>query len=78
MSVPNETPEILGLTLLDEPKVKQSDPTLLDLTLRTVSKRTTVKPMVSHLLKCIWGKKSFSQIKVSIIMNITIICYSIV
>ena len=46
---PGERPENMGLSCLDEPKVKQSDPTLLDLTLRTLSKQTTVKPMVSPL-----------------------------
>ena len=32
--------------MLDEPRAKQSDPTVLDLQLRTLTKQTTVKPVV--------------------------------
>lgn len=46
MTLPDGKPETLGLTVLDEPRAKQSDPTVLDLQLRTVAKQTTVKPMV--------------------------------
>jgi len=37
----------LGLTVLDEPCAKQSDPHVLDLKLRSVTKQTTTKQMVS-------------------------------
>ena len=36
----------LGLTVLDEPCAKQSDPHVLDLKLRSVTKQTTTKQMV--------------------------------
>ena len=47
VSVPDGKGETLGLNVLDEPRAKQSDPTLLDLQLRTLAKQSTVKPMVS-------------------------------
>lgn len=47
VSRPDGKPETLGLTVLDEPTAKQSDPTVLDLQLRTLTKQTTVKPAVS-------------------------------
>ena len=37
----------LGKTVLDEPKTKQSDPTVLDLQLRAIAKQPNVKPVVS-------------------------------
>lgn len=40
---PDEKPEVLGLTVLDEPCAKQSDPTVLGLQLVTVSKQTSKK-----------------------------------
>ena len=43
---------MLGLTVADEPKAKQSDPTVLDLQLRTLTKQTTVKPVVSVPYQC--------------------------
>ncbi|XP_038065243.1 intraflagellar transport protein 46 homolog isoform X2 [Patiria miniata] len=42
---PDNQPDTLGLTVLDEPCAKQSDPTVLDLTLRAISKQTTTKAM---------------------------------
>lgn len=42
---PDGQPDTLGLTVLDEPCAKQSDPTVLDLTLRAISKQTTTKAM---------------------------------
>ena len=33
--------------MLDEPCAKQSDPTVLDLQLRTMAKQSSIKPMVS-------------------------------
>ncbi|CAH3028209.1 unnamed protein product [Porites evermanni] len=42
---PDGKPETLGLVVLDEPIAKQSDPTVLDLTIRTISKQTNVKAM---------------------------------
>lgn len=46
VSLPDGRSETLGLNVLDEPRAKQSDPTVLDLQLRTLAKQTTVKPMV--------------------------------
>eukprot|EP00112_Aurelia_sp_Birch-Aquarium-sp1_P004560 Seg1517.5 transcript_id=Seg1517.5/GoldUCD/mRNA.D3Y31 product="Intraflagellar transport protein 46-like" protein_id=Seg1517.5/GoldUCD/D3Y31 len=43
---PENKVEILGLQILDEPCAKQSDPTVLDLQLRSISKQTTAKQMV--------------------------------
>ncbi|XP_078696162.1 intraflagellar transport protein 46 homolog isoform X1 [Branchiostoma floridae x Branchiostoma belcheri] len=42
---PDSKPSPLGLTVLDEPCAKQSDPTVLDLQLRAISKQTTTKAM---------------------------------
>ena len=38
--------DMVGLTVLDEPCAKQSDPTVLDLQLRSISKQTNLKAMV--------------------------------
>ncbi|XP_062616222.1 intraflagellar transport protein 46 homolog isoform X1 [Saccostrea cucullata] len=43
---PDNRPDTLGLTVLDEPCAKQSDPTVLDLQLRAISKQTTDKKVV--------------------------------
>jgi len=43
---PENKVETLGLQVLDEPCAKQSDPTVLDLQLRSISKQTTNKQMV--------------------------------
>ncbi|CAB3998872.1 intraflagellar transport 46 homolog [Paramuricea clavata] len=43
VSKPDGKPEVLGLTVLDEPCAKQSDPTVLGLQLITVSKQTSKK-----------------------------------
>jgi len=48
VSRPDNKTESLGLTVLDEPRAKQSDPTVLDLQLRALTKQPTVKPVVSH------------------------------
>ncbi|XP_031553953.1 intraflagellar transport protein 46 homolog [Actinia tenebrosa] len=42
---PDGKPETLGLLVLDEPTARQSDPTVLDLQLRTISKQTNLKAM---------------------------------
>ncbi|KAL9963924.1 hypothetical protein ACROYT_G027480 [Oculina patagonica] len=42
---PDGKPETLGLVVLDEPTARQSDPTVLDLQLRTISKQTNLKAM---------------------------------
>ncbi|XP_071841559.1 intraflagellar transport protein 46 homolog isoform X2 [Apostichopus japonicus] len=42
---PDGQGDSLGLTVLDEPCAKQSDPTVLDLQLRAISKQTTSKAM---------------------------------
>lgn len=42
---PDGKPDELGLTVLDEPAAQQSDPTVLDLQLRVVSKQTNLQPM---------------------------------
>ncbi|VDQ13067.1 unnamed protein product [Trichobilharzia regenti] len=47
---PDGKPDHLGLLVLDEPCANQSDPTVLDLQLRALSKQTTSKQVVS--LKC--------------------------
>ena len=44
---PDSKGDQLGLVMLDEPTAKQSDPTVLDLQLRTLTKQPTVKPVVS-------------------------------
>ncbi|XP_057302376.1 intraflagellar transport protein 46 homolog isoform X2 [Hydractinia symbiolongicarpus] len=43
---PDGKPETLGLQILDEPSAKQSDPTVLDLQLRSISKQTSAKQVV--------------------------------
>ena len=43
----NKADPQLGKTVLDEPKTKQSDPTVLDLQLRAIAKQPNVKPVVS-------------------------------
>lgn len=47
-TLPDGKSETLGLNVLDEPWTKQSDPTVLDLQLRTLAKQTTIKPMTVH------------------------------
>ncbi|KAK7497104.1 hypothetical protein BaRGS_00011634 [Batillaria attramentaria] len=48
---PDQKPDTLGLTVLDEPCAKQSDPTVLDLQLRAISKQTTAKTLVVKSLE---------------------------
>ncbi|KAI9204270.1 intraflagellar transport complex B protein 46 C terminal-domain-containing protein [Polychytrium aggregatum] len=43
---PDHKPEALGLMLLDEPNGRQSDPTVLDLTLRAVTKSSAPIPQI--------------------------------
>ena len=43
---PDGVADTLGLTILDEPALKQSDPTVLDLTLRAVAKQSSAKAIV--------------------------------
>lgn len=43
---PDDVADKLGLIALDEPCAKQSDPTVLDLQLRAISKETTFKSVV--------------------------------
>ncbi|XP_023224326.1 intraflagellar transport protein 46 homolog [Centruroides sculpturatus] len=48
---PDNKPDKLGLHVLDEPCAKQSDPTVLDLQLRAISKETTVKTTIVKSLQ---------------------------
>jgi intraflagellar transport protein 46 len=48
---PDGKREMGGLVVLDEPRAKQSDPTVLDLQLRTLTKQTTVKPVTVHSIE---------------------------
>ncbi|CAH1797348.1 unnamed protein product, partial [Owenia fusiformis] len=43
---PDGKPDTIGLAVLDEPCAKQSDPTVLDLQLRAISKQTNLKQVV--------------------------------
>ena len=51
---PDGKTETAGLVVVDEPRAKQSDPTVLDLQLRTLTKQTTVKPVVGHCCICVY------------------------
>lgn len=42
---PDDKPEFLGLTVLDEPATVQTDPTVLELQLRTFSKQPNLQPV---------------------------------
>ena len=54
ISRPDGKPDNLGLNVLDEPCAKQSDPTVLDLQLRSISKQTNLKAVVSsYTFECI-------------------------
>ncbi|XP_071175924.1 intraflagellar transport protein 46 homolog isoform X2 [Mytilus galloprovincialis] len=48
---PDSKPDTLGLTVLDEPCAKQSDPTVLDLQLRAISKQSTDRKVVVKSLE---------------------------
>lgn len=51
MQIPrvDSSSDTLGLTVLDEPCAKQSDPHVLDLTLRSLTKQTNItKQLVSN------------------------------
>ena len=43
---PDNLPETLGLVLVDEPSLQQSDPSVLDLRLRSIYKQSSVKAIV--------------------------------
>ncbi|XP_074656371.1 intraflagellar transport protein 46 homolog [Tubulanus polymorphus] len=43
---PDSKPDTIGLTVLDEPCAKQSDPTVLDLKLRSISRQTNTSAVV--------------------------------
>ena len=43
MNRPDDGPETLGLHIIDEPAAQQSDPTVLGIQLRSISKQTTTK-----------------------------------
>lgn len=45
---PDGQKESCGLTILDEPSAKQTNPTVLDLQLRATAKQTAVKPVTIH------------------------------
>lgn len=48
---PDAENENLGLAIIDEPSAKQSDPTVLDLQLRAISKETTSKQVAVKVLE---------------------------
>ena len=54
MSRPDGKPEEIGSVVLDEPSAKQSDPTVLDLHLRAITKEANVKPVVSNIVQCVF------------------------
>lgn len=51
---PDGNQDMIGLTVLDEPCASQSDPTVLDLQLRAISKQTTAKQIVSSCLYAVF------------------------
>ena len=51
MSRPDGGQDDLGSRVLDEPSAKQSDPTVLDLHLRAITKEANVKPVVSDFVQ---------------------------
>lgn len=51
VSKPDNSASLLGLTVLDEPCAKQSDPTVLDLQLRSITKMSGIKAMQVRSLK---------------------------
>jgi len=52
MPRPDQKPDNLGLSVLDEPGGTQSDPTVLDLQLRATAKQTNLKPMIVRSIDC--------------------------
>ena len=48
---PGQKTEELGLKVLDEPASNQSDPTVLDLQLRAISKKSNLEPMIVRSLE---------------------------
>ncbi|GAB6033091.1 Intraflagellar transport protein 46 [Chamberlinius hualienensis] len=48
---PDKKEESLGLTVIDEPSLKQSDPSVLDLQLRAISKESTTKSITVKTLE---------------------------
>ena len=55
MSRPDGKQDDLGAVVLDEPSAKQSDPTVLDLHLRAITKEANVKPVVSDFVCAIFS-----------------------
>ena len=47
---PDDKAETLGLTVLDEPSAKQSDPSVLELHMRVVSKQSSGRSDTAHTL----------------------------
>ncbi|XP_032795487.2 intraflagellar transport protein 46 homolog isoform X1 [Daphnia magna] len=48
---PDENTEFLGLTLIDEPSLNQSDPSVLDLRLRSIYKQSSAKKTVARTIE---------------------------
>nr|SVE76079.1 EOG090X0FP3 [Daphnia hispanica] len=48
---PDENNEFLGLTLIDEPSLSQSDPSVLDLRLRSIYKQSSAKKTVARTVE---------------------------
>nr|SVE87072.1 EOG090X0FP3 [Daphnia similis] len=48
---PDESAEFLGLNLIDEPSLNQSDPSVLDLRLRSIYKQSSAKKMVARTIE---------------------------
>ena len=60
MTRPDGKKENLGLTMLDEPAAKQSDPSVLELQLRAISKQSSAKSV--QIRKIDSGEKSAKEI----------------
>nr|SVE90203.1 EOG090X0FP3 [Daphnia sinensis] len=48
---PDESAEFLGLTIIDEPSLNQSDPSVLDLRLRSIYKQSSAKKTVARTIE---------------------------
>nr|SVE73877.1 EOG090X0FP3 [Daphnia atkinsoni] len=48
---PDESNELLGLTLIDEPSLSQSDPSVLDLRLRSIYKQSSAKKTAARTVE---------------------------
>ena len=58
----------LGKTVLDEPKTKQSDPTVLDLQLRAIAKQPNVKPVVSNAVYVLYIYDEIVLLSMSVVL----------